>query len=509
MDDRKEAPNVDYWFNVIKLLGKGSPVLLVRNQKKIDSSTGFDHLKFRSRYGGFFKIEYLEVDLSKSDKRLDTAERKVKEMLSGLDHIGDPLPAGWVGVRRELALLKEDHVPFSVFTGLCRDQEIEEERDQLVLLRYFHSLGLLFHYEESRCGLADVVFLNPNWITGAVYAVFADKELEKRGGAFTKEWLFGKWSDADYVFEEKNRLLLLMQKEEFDLCYPVRGGDEETFLVPHALADVAPDRANEWERKGTLSFRYRYAFLPAGIVSRLIVRLYRWIAGDENGQDLVWKSGVILEKDGLSALVKEDRTRDGAKVIDVSIRGGGYEGRDFLSRIRSQLEDVHEVSFSGIDCDLLVPCCCPACGDHEERTYFEESRLREYVNRRLWEIRCEKDFRMVSIRELLEGVAPPDRPEEREGLRHGEFRREKTSDKIGELLEELNRLRRDGPSGVTINTGGGNANLGAGAGHAVTVAKTPTVEPGGGFRAWSGWLFGIIAALVAVATYFGWVPGAK
>jgi signal recognition particle receptor subunit beta len=295
LDDRKEAPNIDYWFRIIHLLGRESPVLVVRNRKNIDAATGFDWIKYKNRYKGDIEtLDYEDIDLVNQDDRFHCIEDRIKELLLKLRHVGKELPASWLGIRKEVIDLK-----------------------------------------------------GKNHITGS----------------------------------------------------------DETFIAPLLLSDVAPDTANKWERKGTLCFRYRYKFMPVGIITRIIVRLNDLIVV-RAGEDQVWKSGVILGKDGCTALVKTDISHEGLNIIDISIQGDRLSAKDILALIRGTIDAIHKQSFKDMDVELLVPCICDVCQEAEKPYLFELSRLKDHINANLFEIRCEKkgSFKLVSIEQLLGGI---------------------------------------------------------------------------------------------------------
>ena len=439
VDDRKDLPNTDYWLDIIKLLGKGSPVLLVQNEKEIDASTGFDRVRYERSYKDHFDLRFADVNLSKNDGRLDAISRQIKSMLSNLKHVGDPLPAGWIKVRKKVTELREkNHLPLSEYKRICETEKITAEADQELLCGHLHNLGIILHY-RGESGLADTVFLNPEWITDAVYAILSSKELERKNGLFTKKWLFEKWGNK-YEFEEKNKLLILMQKEEFDLCYRLEAAEEESYLAPQLLQDVAPDRANQWEYRGDLSFRYKYDFMPSGIITRIIVRLSTWISADDHKRDLVWRSGVILEKDGCEALIKGDFKGGVLKSIDISVKGDDFHRKSFLSYIRGTIDEIHRVSFEGIEFESYIPCCCEVCVESDDPSLFELDRIEKFIKADEDKITCEKGtkFRKISIVDLLEGVSDhlPSMTFNKSTEEWKDDGESKFKDKILELLEE-------------------------------------------------------------------------
>ena len=63
LDDRRECATLDYWFNIIRILGEGSPVLVVLNKINKTTVSSFDFYKYQKRYSQL-KMEQLSVDFS-------------------------------------------------------------------------------------------------------------------------------------------------------------------------------------------------------------------------------------------------------------------------------------------------------------------------------------------------------------------------------------------------------------------------------------------------------------
>ena len=133
-------------------------------------------------------------------------------MILSLEHLQESLPAAWPKVRDILASekYKEKHtIGWKEFQAICGRFKVEDEKDQLTLSGYFHSLGLIQHFRKDSA-LFETVFLNPQWLARAVYTILSDPAIPENKGSFTREWLFDRW-DAKYSMDEKNKLLQLMQ----------------------------------------------------------------------------------------------------------------------------------------------------------------------------------------------------------------------------------------------------------------------------------------------------------
>lgn len=355
----------------------------------------------------------MDLNFSTDQTKFIELSDKIKELVANLEHMGNELPKGWVNVRKRLKDLPDNNISYSYFEKICSEEGMNKADSQSSVCGYLHSLGIVLRYNET--ALADTVFLKPQWLTDAVYAILSHKHLEKTNGYFTKNWLFKEWGD-NYTFEEKNKILLLMQKNKFDICYSLEKADEETYIVPNALKNKAPKEANEWNRKKTLSFRYRYQFMPEGIVARIIVRLNNWIKTDDNGNDLVWKKGCILSKNNCTALIKNDISNDGLTIVDISVGGDSFYRKEFLSYIRGVIDELHKEASENFNPEPLIPCNCDICSNEEEPTFFEYTELKDYIEAGEETINCRKrkPFKKPKISELL-GEIVVYKPEQAKG----------------------------------------------------------------------------------------------
>ncbi len=405
-DDRKQRTRFDYWFDIIKVLGEKSPVLVVLNEINHQSISDFDHDKYKKRYSTSYDIEKRDVDFSIDDGRFYALVNKIKEMLSNLKHIGDELPRQWVPIRKKLESIKdENQIGIGRYFDICRENEITQEPDMLTLCGYLTALGVVLHYKDDRT-LEDTIFVNPYWIVDALYTAISDKTLEVNKGRFNKEWLFTLWEKKGYTFDERCKLLNLMLKDNFEICYRVAKDKDkkEEYMVPMLLPDVEPDYTPLPETN-TLKFRFQYPFMPEGIISRLIVRLNEDIEKHEK-QDLIWKKGFILKRYGIRARVVEDRSEKGLPIIDIKVSGEEGRRRDFLVVIKNEIHNIHKKSFKDIDYEEMVPCKCSQCSKAGIPHYYEYSVLERYWLKNKSTITCSLSVENVDIWKLIEEVVP-------------------------------------------------------------------------------------------------------
>ena len=402
-DDREQRTDFDYWFRIIELLGGKSPLLVVLNEKNHKSISNFDRQKYRERYGDFF-LETRDVDFALEDGRIAALRQKIQEMLAALPHVGTPLPKQWPLIKAALEARRDrNYISVSEYFAICRAHHITREEDQLLLSGYLHDLGIILHFQRDP-SLASTIIVNPVWATKGVYQLLSDTTVERNGGRFSRAWLDEHWAAQGYDFEERGKLLALMLKDNFELCYKLADAHGEAYLAPQLLPAIQPPFA--WDERDNLRFRFQYPFLPHGLLSRLIVRLSDFIYR-EDGRDLIWKKGAVFSRDGARARVIEDVTRrEGLKVIDMAVSGGtARQRKEFLTWLCGQLDIIHKRSFASMICDEMIPCNCADCRDSSEPTYFEHEELKQYEREGERFIKCRKNrLKNVNVRGLLDGV---------------------------------------------------------------------------------------------------------
>ena len=279
-NDRKEPTNFPYWFKIIHLLGEEqgrySPVLVVLNEKndKFINKFNFDRKFYEERYPEL-QISVCEVDLSKRDSQYAAMREKTQSILTRLPHVTDDRPARWKDIRSSLRERAKtaDHISFGEYADICREHTVDDEDSQLLFSRYLHRLGSLLHFTDDP-SLFNFIILNPQWAVDAVYSVLNDNQIAKDDGYFSRAQVEVIWK-GKYNYDERCKLLSLMQKENFEICYPL-GHTKDWYIAPQLLNAEQPEFT--WDDKHNLRFRFQYKFMPEGIITRLIVRLNEILA---------------------------------------------------------------------------------------------------------------------------------------------------------------------------------------------------------------------------------------
>jgi internalin A len=187
----------------------------------------------------------------------------------------------------------------------------------------------------------------------------------------------------------RDELLRLMMK--FQLCYQLL--DTEAYIAPQLLSPTRP--TYEWESRGGLVLRYDYDFMPKGMITRFIVALNHLI----EDQNLVWKSGVILARQGSRAEVIEDYSRR-----KITVRVSGADSRGLLAIVDDQLDRIH-ASFPRLKYEKMLPCNCEVCQTREEPFAFPLTELKDFAARDRGR-QCGVSGDLVDAAHLIRDVLP-------------------------------------------------------------------------------------------------------
>jgi len=133
--------------------------------------------------------------------------------------------------------------------------------------------------------------------TEAVFKILDDEIVKAKLGRFNAEDCQRLWQASLY---KRMHLQLRALMEKFELCYLLPDSNPKIWLAPQLLPPSKPTELNDWAKAGDLVLRYRYEFLPKGMINRLMVRKHYFVPRPE----LAWLTGVLFERNGTQVLVE-------------------------------------------------------------------------------------------------------------------------------------------------------------------------------------------------------------
>ncbi|MEH2421256.1 MAG: COR domain-containing protein [Nostoc sp.] len=384
-DTRKEDTDFYYWLNVVELLSGNSPLLIIKNEKQ-ERKREINERELRREFTNF--KETLTTNLA-TDRGLLEILNKIKHYITNLPHVGIELPKTWVKVREALEGNSHEYISLEEYLNICQKHGFTKQKDKLQLSDYLHDLGVCLHFQDDDV-LRKTVILKPTWGTDAVYKVLDNPQVIKKLGQFDRNDLASIWHEDKYA-NMRPELLRLMMK--FKLCYeiPSRPG---TYIAPQLLSVNQPDF--NWNESNNLILRYKYDFMPKGILTRFIVEMH----SDIEQQTLVWKTGVILAKDQTRAEVIEHYNQR-----EIKVRVAGKNKKERLAVIIHELEKIHN-SYERLQYQTLVPCNCESCKDSQTPHFYRRDVLYNFREKNLYQIQCQDSGNMVDVRRLIDDVLP-------------------------------------------------------------------------------------------------------
>ena len=171
------------------------------------------------------------------------------------------------------------YVPLQEYFEIYKRHMEFDRTKALHLSRYLHDLGVFLHFQDDPL-LSKTVILQNQWATEAVFRILDDETIKSKSGRFDSEDCTRLWKDSAYA-DMHFELLALMQK--FELCYEMRDSNPRTWLAPQLLPPAKPTALANWSKAEDLVLRYRYDFLPRGMVSRMTVRQHRFVRDPKDG----------------------------------------------------------------------------------------------------------------------------------------------------------------------------------------------------------------------------------
>lgn len=398
-DAREQKTDFFHWLDLIEHLSDRSPVFIFNNEIQ-NRHWAINEQQLQAHFPDTFHKPFA-FNLADDASGLAYLRQKIQEQISQLPHVGETLPATWVHVRRALEAETSSRATMTLpeFKQLCANNGFTRNEDILQLSGYLHDIGVILHFQDDPL-LKKTVILKPAWGTDAAYGVLDNEKVKANFGRFSRADLQTIWQGEEYD-DLHDELLALMRK--FQLCYEIPG-QTGRYIAPQLLGEqpqegevTAKSAENAKKEEGSLHLRYKYeAFMPKGLLSRFIVVMQAHIAG---GGQWVWRTGVVLAKDGARAEVEEFYHRR-----EIRIRVTGKNCKELLTIISYELDKLH-APFHRLKFDKLVPCNCATCRAADEPYFYRLDILKTRLEHGKEVIECDKPpFTTVQIRPLLDDI---------------------------------------------------------------------------------------------------------
>ncbi|NMI06740.1 GTP-binding protein [Paenibacillus sp. SZ31] len=392
-----EYGRIDYWLNTVESFAGESPILLVIN--KCDERKNIKQVDLKSLQDKYPQIvDAYKVSCSSGIGIYDL-EKTIKEESVKLPLTNIVWLSSWIKIRKHLEELSnsQDLITYAEYQKICYQYDVKESEAKS-LSQYLHDLGIILHFQTDVL-LKDYVILSPDWGTDAVYKVLdaEDDLLQDRNGMLYIDDLPEIWKNKN-IYPEDRYSLILRLMENFQLSFEVERN--KTFLIPELMENEEIQlKEIEFSDETCLTFQYEYEFLPAGVMTRFIVKAHNYLLNDSEGNRLCWKKGAYLNYNGSVGKIRLfDNVSN--KRIEVHISGTNKrQNRELLLRIRSFFDEIHK-SIKKLKLIEKIQCNCDVDCDHK----FDYKMLLRYEEHGHEEAVCDKSMLRVSVSNLLDGI---------------------------------------------------------------------------------------------------------
>lgn len=394
----EEYGRIDYWLKTIESFAGDSPIIICINKcdKDITRVNRIDFKEYKEKYSQIQNI----LDISCKDniniKRLKTLI--IKEA-SNLQITKEKWLKSWYDIRGEIEKISSErkYITYDEYKSICSKFQVGIEEGKS-LSKYLHDLGVILHYQDDPF-LKSIVILSPEWATSAVYKILDSQEniLKNRNGVLYIKDLSLIWNDSKLYPEDKH-IFLIKIMEKFQLCYQL---NKESYLVAELLENTSIECPAEWDfnNPSCIKIIYSYDFMPAGIMTRFIVKINEYIA-NINGKDMCWRKGVYLKhRTAYASVIMKDTLAEKKIEVKVNAKENSIHVRELLYIIRKTINEINS-NFKKINVEEFVPCnCSPQCN-----YTFAYSSLCNALDKKVETIQCYNSFKQVNVLNLLEGI---------------------------------------------------------------------------------------------------------
>lgn len=328
----EKESNIHYWLKIIQSYGGDSPVLVVVN--KCDQHPHeLNETRLMRDYPNIRRVIQTSCSTGQGIAEL---RREIGKYVRDLPHVFDELPTSYFAVKEELERVatERNYIPVEDYREMCARHAVTKPESQDRLIRFLHDLGVVLNFQDPDDPYCqnDPFVLNPEWVTGGVYAIVNDKGLKaNHDGLLTCEKLAAVLN-ALGGYPANRHVFIVRKMMQFELAYQIGQGRETCWLIPELLDPKEPSDL-DWKPDQSLNFQYSYPVLPAGVICRLIVRMQQHVDRKRS-----WRSGTVLSIDGATILIRGDMEKNKAFI---AVQGPVKQRKEYLAIVRDAFRHVH------------------------------------------------------------------------------------------------------------------------------------------------------------------------
>lgn len=352
LDDRAR-----YWLENINSFAKDAPVLLVINKMDQNERPKFNEDGITADYKCVKKIVRMSALEDEPNIFMDNLQGSINEIIMELPTVSSRVPRSWKELMENIRTMTDHYLTTEQFKercGACKVHDYDTIHDGLVDL--FQIIGVSFCYYKNR-SLADYMLLNPKWLVNAIYTIVSNSSKAADNGVISQENLYDLLQkdslngspirrvvpNLRYKGDEVNYILGVIRM--FHLSYPMKDGSEFFPMLCDGNEKISVD---EVVSENALHYIFRYTYLPANVMHRLVVEMQRDLV-----EKYVWYSGAVFRNE-YQQQTAYINTKGNDLHIYVDALDPYYNPNEYLSPIQSIVRAIN--SDMNLSAEEYVTC---------------------------------------------------------------------------------------------------------------------------------------------------------
>ena len=293
-----------YWLDNICSFAQDAPVLLVINKMDQNKHPTFNEDGIRNDYGSRIKkIVKMSALRDEPETFMDELQGSINEIIRELPTVSSKVPRSWKSLMEDIRTMTERYHylttnQFKERCSACGVRDFNTIHDDLVDL--FQIIGISFCYYKNRT-IADYMLLDPKWLVNAIYTIIYNSIVAAHNGVITQDDLYDLLKEDTLNGETITRVIPNMRYESnqvnyilgvirmFHLSYPMKDGSEFFPMLCDGNEKISVEKAMP---KNALHYIFRYTYLPANVMHRLVVEMQR-----DLDEEYVWYSGAVFRNE--------------------------------------------------------------------------------------------------------------------------------------------------------------------------------------------------------------------
>ncbi len=341
LDDRAR-----YWIENIKSFAPSAPILLVINKIDQNNQPKFNEDGIRDEYKDQIK-DVVRMSALKDEPEIFMKELQgnINKIIKELPTASTMVPKAWKSLMEDLRSSSKFYLTTYEFKEKCEAYNVKDyDIIHNSLVNLFQDIGVSFCYYKDR-SIADYMLLNPKWLVNALYTIVTNsKDITQNGiiqqadlyDVLKKNYIKGrlirrvvpKWR---YEGIQVNYILGVIRM--FRLSYQLKDGSEFFPMLCDGNEKISVNKAVS---PNALHYIFKYTYLPANVLHRLIVEKQR-----ELDYNYVWYSGAVFRNEA-QAQIAYVHTIGNSLHIYVDCNSSFYNPNEYLTPILNEVRGINQ-----------------------------------------------------------------------------------------------------------------------------------------------------------------------